>query len=91
MDFDSFEYSMRDVGITVGNAFGLLHGVRFDDDQTSGLIRKGSGTDQLALLLQALKIVQVGGSMMRPLALAVGPIPSNDHVRHSLGLRRTDK
>ena len=86
MDFDSFEYAMRDVGIAVGNAFGLLHGVRFDDDQASGLIRKGSGADQSALLLQAFKIVQVGGSMMRPLALPFGPIPSNDHVRHGLGI-----
>ena len=51
MDFDSFKYTMGDIGITVGNAFGLLHGVRLDEDQTSGFIRKGSGTDQSALLL----------------------------------------
>ena len=51
MDFDSFKYSMGDVGITVGNAFGLLHGVRLDEDQTSGFIRKGAGADQSALLL----------------------------------------
>ena len=49
MDFDSFKYSMGDIGIIVGNAFGLLHGVRLDEDQTSGFIRKGSGTDQSAL------------------------------------------
>lgn len=83
MDFDSFKYSMDDVGISVGHAFSLLHGVRFDDDQAAGFVRKGSGTDQPALLLQAFQMFQVGGSMVRAFALPFGSVPSKDHVRHS--------
>ncbi len=82
MDFDSFKHSMGEIGVAIGDCFCFLHGLRFNDDQTPGLITEGSGTDQLPLILDVFKVLKVSRPIEWALTLALRSIPSDNDVFH---------